>query len=36
VVKLHDVYDNSDPRRHVDGVPVGRNVWTLEYIRSLL
>jgi (p)ppGpp synthase/HD superfamily hydrolase len=35
VVKLHDVYDNGDPRRHVDGVPVGRNVWTIEYIRSL-
>jgi (p)ppGpp synthase/HD superfamily hydrolase len=34
-VKLFDVYDNFDPHRHTPEVPVGRYVWTLEYLREL-
>jgi len=35
VVKRYDVYDNFDPHRYCDGVPVGRYAWTLEYLESL-
>jgi len=35
VVKRYDVYDNADPRRYCDGVPVGRWIWTLDYLREL-
>lgn len=34
-VKRFDVYDNFDPRRHTPEVPVGRYVWTLEYLKQL-
>jgi GTP pyrophosphokinase len=34
-VKLFDVYDNFDPRRHTPEVPVGRYVWTLQYLKEL-
>jgi GTP diphosphokinase / guanosine-3',5'-bis(diphosphate) 3'-diphosphatase len=34
-VKRFDVYDNFDPRRYCEGVPVGRYVWTLEYLKEL-
>lgn len=35
VVKKYDVYDNADPRRYCEGVPIGRYTWTLEYLREL-
>lgn len=35
VVKEYDVYDNADPRRYVEGVPLGRYFWTLTYIQKL-
>jgi (p)ppGpp synthase/HD superfamily hydrolase len=35
VVKRYDVYDNFDPRRYCDGVPIGRYIWTLDYLDHL-
>lgn len=35
VIKKYDVYDNADPRRYCEGVPVKRYIWALDYIRNL-
>lgn len=35
VVKRYDVYDNADPHRYCEGSPIGRYVWTLDYIQRL-
>lgn len=35
IVKRFDVYDNFDPRRYCEGVPIGRYIWTLDYLDQL-
>jgi len=34
VVKRYDVYDNFDPSRYCEGIPVKRYAWALEYLNN--